>query len=111
MANSLNGYGAIPPMPNGIVGPVGMPGPPGNSMFYNTINSAFEIKGSESVLTISLDGMVKTKAGSIHVDDWIIVTNLMKQLVIDMSKDENLASKYPYIRETAHRWLIDELRK
>lgn len=77
----------------------------------STIGSAFEIRGNDTVLSITLDGIVSTSAGKIHVDDWITVTNVMKQLIMDMGKDENLASKYPYIRDAAHKWLVDELRK
>ena len=73
--------------------------------------SVFEIRGNDSVLSITQDGVVTTPAGKMHVDDWIIVTNVMKQLIMDMGKDENLASKYPYIRDAAHKWLVDELRR
>jgi hypothetical protein len=29
---------------------------------------------------------------------------------MDMSKDEELASKYPYIQEAAHTWFMNELK-
>lgn len=77
-----------------------------------TSTNAIEIRnGVDSVVTVTTEGYVETAAGKIHVNDWVTVTNVMKQLILDMSKDENLASKYPYIQDAAHKWLVDELRK
>jgi hypothetical protein len=74
--------------------------------------NAIELRNkAEMVLSISQDGKITTQSGTVHVDDWVTTVNVMKQLIMDLSKDEDLASKYPYIRETAHRWLVDELRK
>ena len=84
----------------------------GLSATSNFSTNAIEIRnGDNSILSVTTDGKIVTDAGTVHVDDRITTVKVMKQLIIDMSKDENLASKYPYIRETAHRWLVDELRK
>lgn len=86
--------------------------PQGLSISNNISTNAIEIRnGAGRVLSVTTDGNIITEAGSVHVDDWVTVINVMKKLIIDMSKDEDLASKYPYIQETAHRWLMDELRR
>lgn len=78
----------------------------------NISTNAIEIRnGTNTILSVTTEGQIKTNAGTVHVDDWVTIINVMKQFIMDMSQDEDLASKYPYIRETAHRWLMDELRK
>ena len=78
----------------------------------NITTNAIEIRnGTNTVLSVTTEGNIMTRSGAVHVDDWVTIINVMKQFIMDMSKDEDLASKYPYIRETAHRWLVDELRK
>jgi hypothetical protein len=85
---------------------------PNNNLNGITTTNAIEIrKDIASILTITTEGEIITPKGKIHVDDWINVITVMKQLIMDMSKDENLASKYPYVQEAAHKWLMDELRK
>jgi hypothetical protein len=34
----------------------------------------------------------------------------MKQLIMDMSQDKELASKYPYIQDAAHTWMMNKLK-
>jgi hypothetical protein len=75
-------------------------------------SSAFQIRNdTEPVLQISQDGLITTKAGTVSVDDWIQVIKLMKQFIVDVSNDEETSKKYPYLKDAAHQWMMDELRK
>jgi hypothetical protein len=75
-------------------------------------SSAFQIRNNaEPVLQIDLDGKITTKAGTISVEDWIQVVKLMRQFIIDVSNDQETAKKYPYLKDAAHQWMMDELRK
>ncbi len=121
---SLPGYGAITPLPliNGGIGAQGASGQfltsngmNGTSWMNQGINiaqpSAIQIGGNpDPVLTIHYDGTITTKAGSITAEDWISVIKLMKRLITDMSKDQELVSKYPYIQDAAHTWFMNELK-
>lgn len=76
------------------------------------LNSAFQIRGdTEPVLSINQDGTIVTKSGTISVDDWIQVVKLMRQFIIDVANDEETAKKYPYLKDAAHQWMMNELRK
>jgi len=129
-SNTHPGYGAITPGPPGPPGPQGPPGPPGLSgqfltangangtswmqqgMSLNATGSALEIKNNDrTFVAFNNDGTITNKAGTISADDWIMVVKLMKQLIMDMSNDPETASKYPYIQEAAHSWMMNELRK
>jgi len=76
---------------------------------YNT-SSAIQIGGEEPIITFKHNGDITTKAGTISAEDWVTVIQTMKQLIMDMSKDQELVSKYPYIQDIAHTWLINELK-
>ena len=77
----------------------------------NTVSSAFEIRRDETVLRIDTDGTISTKAGSIAADDWIEITKIMKQFIIDVARDPELSAKLPYMKDAAEGWLMKELRK
>ena len=110
MATSNPGYGAIPPTGH-VLTSNGMNGSMWSSQTITTPPSALQIGGnSEPVITFGYDGTITTKAGSITSDDWITTIKVMKQLVMDMSQDEELASKYPYIRDAAHSWMMEKLK-
>jgi hypothetical protein len=72
-----------------------------------TINN----KNGETVITFHNDGIIETAGGKIHADEWIQVTMIMKQFIMDMAKDEEFAKKYPYVKDMAHSWVMNELRK
>ncbi len=72
--------------------------------------NAVQIGNPDPVITFKLDGDIVTKAGTITADDWITTIKVMKQLVMDMSQDEELVSKYPYIRDVAHSWMMEKLK-
>ena len=115
MATSNPGYGAIPP--GGVSGQVltanGLNGTnwSAHNIPQTTATNALQIGGNPNpVVTFHYDGTIVTKAGSITSDDWISVIKVMKQLIMDMSQDEELASKYPYIRDAAHSWMMDKLK-
>ena len=110
MTTSNPGYGAIPPITgsNGqILTSSGMNG----SNWSSTVTpNAIQIGNPDPVITFKSDGVIVTKAGTITANDWISVINVMKQLVMDMSQDEELVSKYPYIRDAAHIWMMNKLK-
>lgn len=64
----------------------------------------------DPVITFYKDGNIKTKAGIISAEDWTLVVKLMKQFIVDVANDPETASKYPYMKDAAHAWLIDELK-
>lgn len=120
MAISKAGYGAIPPTPYivnsgiGASGQVltsnGMNGTMWSSQTITTPPNAIQIGGADPVITFAMDGTITTKAGTITAGEWISVIKVMKQLIMDMSQDEELASKYPYIRDAAHSWMMEKLK-
>jgi hypothetical protein len=114
MATSSPGYGAVPLF-------VGAAIPAGQVLTTNGANgsswskpmqhtNAVQIGNPDPVITFKLNGDIVTKTGTITADDWISVIKVMKQLIMDMSQDEELASKYPYIRDAAHIWMINKLK-
>lgn len=123
MATSNPGYGAVPPLPL-INGGIGAQGSNGQFLTANGSNgtswmsqgittvqpNAIQIGNPDPVITFRMDGDIVTKAGTITADDWISVIKLMKQLITDMSKDQELVSKYPYIQDAAHTWFMNELK-
>jgi hypothetical protein len=125
MTTSNSGYGAIPSIHNAIPGGIGAQGASGQILTSNGMNgtswmsqginiaqpSAMQIGNNpDPVLTIHYDGTITTKAGSITTEDWISVIKVMKQIIMDMSKDQELVSKYPYIQDAAHTWFMNELK-
>lgn len=83
------------------------------SSWMNSTNhvptNAIQIGSPEPVITFHMNGNITTPAGTITGDDWIIAIQTMKQLIMDMSKDQELASKYPYIQDAAHTWFMKGL--
>jgi hypothetical protein len=114
MAISKPGYGAIPPggtngsilTANGLNGTNWM-----SQGVTNAQTKAIQIGSPDPVVTFNLDGNITTKAGTITAEDWVTTVKVMKRLIMDMSKDTELASKYPYIQDAAHHWLMEELKK
>jgi hypothetical protein len=108
MAISKPGYGAIPPTGH-VLTSNGMNG----NMWTSTVTTppnAIQVGGSDPVLTFGMDGTITTPVGTITNNDWISVIKVMKQLIMDMSQDEELVSKYPYIRDAAHSWMMEKLK-
>ena len=120
MATSKPGYGAIPSSPyivnsgisasGQVLTASGMNGSMWSSQTVTTHPNAIQIGNPDPVITFKLDGDIVTKAGTITADDWITTIKVMKQLVMDMSQDEELVSKYPYIRDAAHSWMMEKLK-
>ena len=116
MATSNPGYGAIPPFITGGAIPAGqmlttngMNGSMWSSQTITAPTNAIQIGNPEPVITFHMNGNITTQAGTITGDDWIIAIQTMKRLIMDMSKDQELASKYPYIQDAAHSWFMKEL--
>ncbi len=76
---------------------------------YNAIT--VKNAAGETVITFHNDGIIETASGKIHADEWIQVTMIMKQFIMDVAKDEEFAKKYPYVKDMAHGWIMNELRK
>ena len=120
MATSKAGYGAIPPTPYitsggiGASGQVltasGMNGSMWSSQTITAPTNAIQIGNPEPVITFGMDGTITTPVGTITNNDWISVIKVMKQMIMDMSEDEELVSKYPYIRDAAHTWMMEKLK-
>jgi hypothetical protein len=108
MATSNPGYGAIPP--GGTNGSFLTANGMSGSSWSTQHTNAVQIGNPDPVITFKLDGDIVTKAGTITADDWITTVKVMKQLVMDMSQDEELVSKYPYIRDVAHSWMMEKLK-
>ena len=108
MATSNPGYGAIPP--GGANGSLLTANGMNGTSWSMKHTNAVQIGNPDPVITFKLDGDIVTKAGTITADDWITTIKVMKQLVMDMSQDEELVSKYPYIRDVAHSWMMEKLK-
>lgn len=65
----------------------------------------------EAIITFHTDGGIETKGGTIQARDLTAVIKIMKRMMTDMANDEELAEKFPYIKDAAHEWVMDELRK
>jgi hypothetical protein len=109
-SNIHPGYGAVPTV-SGTAGNFLANGINGTNWNAAVPQNAIQIGNTEAVITFNTDGTITTKAGTISADDWIMVVKLMKQLIMDMSNDPETASKYPYIQDAAHSWMMNELRK
>jgi hypothetical protein len=109
-SNNLPGYGAIPP--GGTNGSfLTANGANGTNWSSTVTSNALQIGNNpDAVITFGYDGTITAKAGTITTTDWISVTKVMKQLIMDMSEDDELASKYPYIRDAAHIWMMNKLK-
>jgi hypothetical protein len=122
MTTSKPGYGAIPPA---NIGPISAQGLNGQILTSNGMNGtswasqgitnaqtkAIQIGSPDPVVTFALDGNITTRAGTITAEDWVTTIKVMKRLIMDMSQDQELVSKYPYIRDAAYTWLMEELKK
>lgn len=83
--------------------------------WYNigTVNhDALSINGEDGpVLIFRKDGTISTPHGSISVEEWIDTISLMRQFFIDVSRDTEFSERYPYIRDAAHRWVMNKLKE
>lgn len=117
-SNNIPGYGAVPPQYITSVAAAGQVltanGMNGSSWSTHNIpqtsTNAIQIGNTDPVITFNLNGNITTKAGTITAEEWISVIKVMQQLIMDMSKDQELASKYPYIRDAAHTWMMEKLK-
>jgi hypothetical protein len=84
----------------------------GTTIATHTVSKAIEIKqGDDSIVAFNTDGTITSPAGAITVEDWIETVQLMKQLIVDIAQDPELAARFPYLEAAAHRWMITTLRK
>lgn len=83
------------------------------SVTSNVTSEAISIrnKQGETILTFHNDGIIETAGGKIRADEWVQVTMMMKQFIMDVAQDEEFSKKYPYVRDMAHGWVMKELGK
>jgi hypothetical protein len=65
----------------------------------------------DAIITFHKDGRIETEGGSIQAKDLTAVIKLMKRMMTDIASDEELSARFPYIKDAAHEWVMDELRK
>jgi hypothetical protein len=65
----------------------------------------------EAIITFHTDGRIETIGGTIQARDLTAVIKLMKRMMTDIANDEELSARFPYIKDAAHEWVMDELRK
>lgn len=70
-----------------------------------------QVGAGKSQIVLTTDGRLFCNGESISAEELIQIALLMKQLILDISQDDELASKYPYIREASHSWLIKSLKE
>jgi hypothetical protein len=75
--------------------------------------SAFTITGSggDAIITFHKDGRIETQGGTIQAHELTAVIKLMKRMMTDIANDEELSARFPYIKDAAYEWVMDELRK
>ena len=75
-----------------------------------TTTNGLSVGNDINQIHITNDGYIRVGNDSIKVVELLQVANIMKQMIIDISRDEELVSKYPYIREAAHTWFMQTLK-
>lgn len=79
----------------------------------SSINPVFTIGGSSDESSVKIAGdkpTLSTDQGSVNVNDVIDVVNAMKQMIIEMAKDDELPEKYDWVRNIAHEWMLKALK-
>jgi hypothetical protein len=108
------GYGAIPVNSAGAVGSSGlyMSSNGSKPVWSTSPTNAIQIGNPDPVLIFNVDGTIKSASGNtISVEDWMMTVKVMKKLIMEMSKDDEVAKKYPFVRDAAQDWLMEELKK
>jgi hypothetical protein len=81
---------------------------------FNGTSSATSLTQGLSIgnqIYITADGYMHVDGESMRVVELLQVANIMKQMILDISRDEEVVSKYPYIKEAAHTWFMQTLKK
>lgn len=89
----------------------------GNTSSYqwtsSSVNPVFTIGGSSDESSVKISGdkpTLSTDQGSVNVNDVIDVVNAMKQMIIEMAKDDDLPEKYDWVRNIAHEWMLKAIK-
>lgn len=86
----------------------------------NTGNSPILTVGQQTGAALSIQGdMEFTKSNSflevdgerVSVRDLVKMTQMFKRLMFDIANDPELAARFPYVKEGAHEWAIEVLKK
>lgn len=103
------GYGGI-----GTSGQVLTSNGTSNYQWSTTTSSPiFTVGGGSNESSIRISGAepkLATDAGSVNVNDVIDVVNAMKQMIVEMAKDDELPEKYQWVKDIAHDWMIKALK-
>jgi hypothetical protein len=75
-----------------------------------TTSTGLSVGNDANQIHITSDGYIRVGNDCIRVVELLQVANIMKQMIIDISRDEEVVSKYPYIREAAHSWFVQTLK-
>lgn len=78
-----------------------------------TASPTFTIMGGSDESTVKISGdkpTLSTDQGSVNVNDIIEVVNAMKQMIVEMAKDDDLPPKYQWVKDIAHDWMIKALK-
>lgn len=75
-----------------------------------TTSTGLSVGNDRNQIHITNDGYIRVGDDSIKVVELLQVANIMKQMIIDISRDEEIVSKYPYIKEAAHTWFMQTLK-
>jgi len=79
----------------------------------SSVNPVFTIGGSSDESSVKIAGdkpTLSTDQGSVNVNDVIDVVNAMKQMIIEMAKDDDLPEKYDWVRNIAHEWMLKAIK-
>lgn len=71
------------------------------------------VKGSNNQPDFSIhnDGRLEYQGQFIKIQDLFIAVNLIKKLAFDVATNPELSEKLPYLKDAAHDWVINDLKK
>lgn len=109
------GFGAVPPLSTTIVSNGGIAnGAIGASNIFSVSNSGGvmgTIRPSSSLTIASETPILHTNKHSINIDEFYEDLIAIKQIMIEMAKDEDLMERNAVIRDILSTWLIKGLSK
>ena len=65
----------------------------------------------EPVFTITTDGKFVYGDESVRIEDVLKAVTLMKKLAFDVAVDPELSKKLPYLKDAAHDWVMNDLKR
>ena len=65
----------------------------------------------EPVFSITNDGKFVYGDQSVRIEDVLKAVTLMKKLAFDVAVDPELSKKLPYLKDAAHNWVMNDLKR